>query len=462
VKTPLTDRTIKAAKPTARAYDIHDAVVPGLLLEVRPSGLKRLALLKRFPGSRNPTRRLIGQYGAVTLEQARAVARRWLELLHAGIDPAREVERNRIAEARKQRHTFAHVIERYIAIEMMGPDPAHPRHRSHRKMRTGLDILTALFGDRPVTDFEEDPEALLAPLELIAQIGTDRALVKLGCRQKLLRPGRAAKPSAEQSRSLFTLLRMVFNFAVEHGGFGLSRNPIGHIRKARRFGSTVRRDHALSDEELAALWIAAARLQRPHGQVYRTLVLSGLRLNEVAGASWSEIDRDSNLWTIPASRMKGKNGSARAHVVPLTKELRKLFDGIERGDRGPYVFSVKDGATPVATGSSELKTTLDSEMLRVLRTRAAARGEDPGKAVVRAWRNHDIRRVVKSGMARLNIRDDVSEMILAHKRPGLTGVYDVYDRLDERRAAIEQWSAFVAGLVDPRPANVVRMQRANR
>ena len=120
MKTTLTDRAIKAAKPKARAYDMHDGVVPGLLVEVRPSGVKRLALLKRFPGSRNPTRRLIGQYGAITLEQARATARRWLELLQAGIDPATEVERARMAEARKQPPHLRYLVG------------ALHRHRSHR------------------------------------------------------------------------------------------------------------------------------------------------------------------------------------------------------------------------------------------------------------------------------------------------------------------------------------------
>jgi hypothetical protein len=62
-------------------------------------------------------------------------------------------------------------------------------------------------------------------------------------------------------------------------------------------------------------------------------------------------------------------------------------------------------------------------------------------------------------MAKLGVRDDVSEMILAHKRVGLSGIYDTYDRLAERRAALEQWSNHIAGLMTPRPANVVRMRR---
>jgi hypothetical protein len=62
-------------------------------------------------------------------------------------------------------------------------------------------------------------------------------------------------------------------------------------------------------------------------------------------------------------------------------------------------------------------------------------------------------------MAKLGVRDDVSELILAHKRIGLPGIYDTYDRLPERRVALEQWSNHIAGLIDPRPANVVRIRR---
>jgi Arm DNA-binding domain len=456
MKSTLTDRAVKAAKPQARAYDMHDAVVPGLLLEVRPSGLKRLALLKRYPGSKNPTRRLIGSYGAVTLEQARTTARRWLELLHAGIDPATEAERAKRAEARKQRHTFAHVVERYRAIEVIGPDPARPRQRGWRKIGNALDILVALFGERPVTDFEDDPEALMAPLELIAQIGTDRALVQLGARKKLLRPGRASKPSPDQARSLFTILHMVFTFAVDHGGFGLARNPIGHIRKRRRLGAAVRREHTLDDDETAALWIAAGRLRPPHRQVYRALLLSGLRLGEVARAHASEFKGD--IWSIAETRMKGRNGTARTHCVPITKALRAVLDELPR--HGGFVFSVNGGRSPIATGGSEIKATLANEMLHVLRVRAKARGEDPAKVTLRPWRNHDIRRVIKSGMRKLNVADDVSEAILAHKRTGLSGIYDQYDRWPERQAALEAWASYVAGLVSPRPGlNVVRLRR---
>jgi hypothetical protein len=176
----LTDRGVRAVRPAAKAYDMFDAVVPGLAVRVLPTGVRSFVLVARFPRSSNPTRRSLGKYGELTLEAARTKARRWLELLQAGIDPATEVERARIAEARKRRHSFVHVVERYIATEVIGPDPARPRHRGHRKTLNALGVLVELFGERSVADFEDDPEALLAPLELIAQLGTDRALVRLG------------------------------------------------------------------------------------------------------------------------------------------------------------------------------------------------------------------------------------------------------------------------------------------
>src|SRR5262245_36340491 len=93
MKTALTDRAIKAARPAARPYDMHDAVVPGLAVRVLPSRVKSFVLIARFPGSRNPTRRALGAYGAVSLEKARGKARQWLELIARSIDPAKEAER---------------------------------------------------------------------------------------------------------------------------------------------------------------------------------------------------------------------------------------------------------------------------------------------------------------------------------------------------------------------------------
>jgi len=76
----ITDRTLKALKP---GDEIMDSVVPSF--GVRVSGTKKsFVVVKRFPGSSNPTRRTLGAYGEITLEQARNKARSWLETIGRG------------------------------------------------------------------------------------------------------------------------------------------------------------------------------------------------------------------------------------------------------------------------------------------------------------------------------------------------------------------------------------------
>jgi integrase len=89
--------------------------------------------------------------------------------------------------------------------------------------------------------------------------------------------------------------------------------------------------------------------------MYRLLMLSGLRRNEVAEAQWREFDLKKKIWTIPAERMKG----GAAHVVPLTDEMLALLSSLPRLDAGDHLFSTTLGRKPVS-GFSNTKRRLDS------------------------------------------------------------------------------------------------------
>jgi integrase len=446
MKTTLTDRAIKAARPKAKAYDIYDAVVPGLALNVLPSGVKRFVLIKRFPGSKHPTRRVLGAYGELTLEAARNKAREWLALIARNVDPAEEVARLKRAADARRATTFAAVVEDFIRIEVQGSSGKQPHHRTADETVARLrNILVPLFGHRPVTELTANE--ILEPLQLISQIGTDRALLRLKARKALQRSGRKSGAAPEQARKLFATMERLLNWASEpRAGYGLEHSPLERVRK-RPFGSSERRERTLNDEELTALQLAIARLAPPYRQAYQVLLLSGLRLNEAVQVTWWEIE--GNVWVVPAERMKAKNGKARAHVVPVTSALRKVFDGTPRGKRGDFIFSRDDGAAPAAVGNSLLKGHLDKLMLEILRQRAIARGEDPDRVVLQPWRNHDIRRTCRTTLSRLGVSYDVAEAVLAHAIGGVGGVYDRWGRFPEKRDALERWAKFLAGLVSP-------------
>jgi hypothetical protein len=53
---------------------------------------------------------------------------------------------------------------------------------------------------------------------------------------------------------------------------------------------------------------------------------------------------------------------------------------------------------------------------------------------------HDLRRTCRTGLARLKIPPHIAERVLNHAQERIAGTYDVYDYLEERRAALNAWA----------------------
>ena len=434
MKAILTDRAVKAAKA-----DIADAVVPGFVLRVRPSGAKSYALLARFPGSSNPTRRTIAKEGAISLAEARDKARKWLDLLGRGIDPAGEVERERDEANRKREETIAAVAETYLATQVIGK-----MRQEVRTVHNFRAILIPLFGHRPIADLTSR-EVSLALAE-VEKHGSDQALVNLGIRKALRRPGRPSGPAPTQARNLFVYLDGMLRWAAGTGDYGIELSPLQRVSKAKRFGPAPRRSRYLNDIEIGTVWRASGTLRKPYRQLYRMLFLTGLRLSEVLEASWGEINLKTGQWTIPSARMKGRDHSAQEHTIPLTSHMLDVLNELSRGTRGPFVFSVNGGKSSIAS-RGKFKAMLDEAM-------AADLGVPDSQ--LPQFTNHDLRRTLRTCVSKLGVRDDVGEAILAHRRLGVVGIYNHHNLLDERRVAHEMWGEF---LMQCAGSNVVRMQR---
>ena len=109
------------------------------------------------------------------------------------------------------------------------------------------------------------------------------------------------------------------------------------------------------------------------------------------------------------------------------------------------------------SGFSQGKKRLDAAMLK------AKRDELGDKAApIPHWILHDLRRTAATGMARLNIPPHVVDKVLNHVSGTIRGVAAVYNRfeyLDERRAALEAWGRYVDNLVSFVVPNVVAIRR---
>jgi len=78
------------------------------------------------------------------------------------------------------------------------------------------------------------------------------------------------------------------------------------------------------------------------------------------------------------------------------------------------------------------------------------------------WTLHDLRRTVRTKLPELGVSDVVAEAVLAHARPGIKGVYDLYSYLPEKRDALERWAVRLAAIVNPAPANVIPLRSGAR
>lgn len=437
VKKNLNDRKLKSLKRDKQRedklghYDTWDALVPGLGVRTSKTGRRTFVLMTRYPGSRNPTRRALGAYGELTLEKAREKAQGWLRLIGQGKDPAIVEEEKQQAALELQANTFAAVAEDYLQIQVVGSDPENPRQRKAAEVsRVFRNVFIALWGERPIASISRHD--ILGLIERVRDQGTAATLAAY-------RKGDSeveTAPAPGQARNLLGHLKTLFGWAIERGAYGLESSPCEHLKAARIIGERQSDHRTLTDLELLAFWQSTAELGYPCGPIYRLLLLSGLRLNEVADAAWSEFDLQKGTWTIPASRMKGKNGKARSHVVPLTADMLSILGGLPRFNRGEHLFSTNSGESPVWV-SDKVKRRLDAAMLEKLRELAEKHGEAPRNVKLPAWINHDLRRTLRFRLSELRVDSDVAEAILAHVKPGIRGVDEL---LDEKRDALELWA----------------------
>ena len=81
-----------------------------------------------------------------------------------------------------------------------------------------------------------------------------------------------------------------------------------------------------------------------------------------------------------------------------------------------------------------------------------------------AWRIHDLRRAMASGMAKMGIQLPVVEKVLNHTSGTFSGVQGVYQRHDfaaEKCVALEGWARHLRALTAPTAtAEVVMFHRA--
>ena len=405
----LTVQSVERHKPKPeRRLEIPDAALPGFYLIVQPSGAKSWAVRYRIAGK--PRKYTIGRYPLFDLLAARTRAREALQLVALGQDPI--LVKRSTAEAAKV--AAEDRVERVVTLYV-------DRHLKPNGKPGYVETQEGLLRNHVVPRWGQRRIGDVTKREVVALIdGLTDAGMTTGANR------------------VFAATRALFNFALRREI--IATTPFLGLKPPL---TETSRERVLTDAEVRLLWQAADVVGFPFGPAAKLLLLTAQRRDEVIRMVRSEVDGD--LWTLPAGRTK----NSLEHLVPLSAAAGAILNAVPRiaGSAG-YVFT-RTGESPVSdyTGG---KARLDKAMLTLAREDAAAAGRDPAAVELKPWRFHDLRRTASTGMARLGQPIHVTEAVLNHRSGtlgGLAGIYNRYQYLDEKRAALEAWAKHVEAIV---------------
>ncbi len=397
--------TVDAAQPGEKDVLLWDDRLPGFGCKVTPKGSRVFVYQYRMGGRGSPVRRYtIGKHGVLTADQARRQAETLALKVSQGNDPQRvKTETAHIAVDL----AFKPYVERFHDDYLRKEWPSSHQDAHSLLIRYAVPVL----GNKPLPEItRKDITSALA-----------------GVKDKV------AMPSL-----MFAILRKMMRWAVNQGD--IDRSPMEGMDAPARAPS---RDRVLDDAELALVWKASEALGYPFGPLVRMLILTGARREEIAALEWSELSRESRVWALPPSR--SKNGvAARQPLSDLAVaelDLLAKRSGKQGGwPKTGFVFSTT--GTTTVSGFSKVKARLD----KVIDALAQKQGTAPPPA----WRLHDLRRTLATGLQRLGVRFEVTEAVLNHvsgSKSGVAGIYQRHDWAKEKATALQSWADHVSALL---------------
>lgn len=380
--------------------ELADPEAPGLRVRcgsLDSDGKAKRVFFYRYRDRAGALRQIrLGEFGPLTLAMARkARARKRLEL-DQGIDPQEQKQRERTearrrrevtkAEQARQRNTVGYLVECYLT-EVVEPSR---KTKGAAETRRLLERTIAAARDAAADEISRERAH-----EIVKAVARTAPRVAQMARQEL---------------------RACWEHALAVGRLKESNPFLG-----KTIGAIPRiapKQSALKPAQVGAL----LRWMREPGSYSRTVadalelaLRTGLRTGEVCGIHAEEVEeRDGVLWLdIPGARMK----QGRAHSVPLVGRAREIVLA-RLQDGGGFLFPSRVG-----------NRAIEQKVLGVEVYACSSRSKAPAYAhrkpcPVGGWAPHDLRRTARTLLAELGCPFEIAESILAHRLPGLAGVYN--------------------------------------
>lgn len=435
----LTDRSIKALKPTGKPYrepeNSKDPTLRGFGVQVSASGAKAFYVSFSW-GDERPFLSL-GPYPSTTLEEARRKCREVRKLIAAGIDPrlARTKSIEQQEAEKRARREAAEAQRRAVEDEA----------RRRAEVASVADLFSAYAATIATARTRKEVTRTLskdgAPL-LDSKVDEVSEADARNCVEKV-----RARGAERVARNFFWYGHAAFAHGLDIASdpaqppvlrrrYPLTKNPFAgaYPRKVRQevLPKATAGERALDTGEVRRLWQAldSGRFSVGASVVLKLALLLGQRIEEIAGMRWAElrIDAHGGYWEIPWTRIKTGRKRPQNHIVPLPPLALEVVRSVPNLG-GACVFpklGALDEPMPYATLTRALSRLIaDTQEECAPLAHASAR---------------DVRRTVKTHMARLRIPKEYRDRLQNHALGDVAEVhYDKHDFYREKELALQCW-----------------------
>lgn len=207
----------------------------------------------------------------------------------------------------------------------------------------------------------------------------------------------------------------------------------GRLRsKGKKIGGeyTGSGKRALDERELGVLINWLPNFSRTVADALTLYLWTGTRGAEIVGLEKDEIGQEETgwWWTLPKEKTKNmRRENATDLRVPLVGRAKEVALR-RRAQTERYLFPHESGERPI-----------DQKMIQggvyhhqpYCKTRTSAANARP-RLPVSHWSPHDLRRSVRTLLAKMGCPNDVAEAVLGHMQPGIVGVYNRHSYDAER------------------------------
>lgn len=334
----LTKASVDRAAPGPTERFLWDEDPKGFGVKIFPSGIKTFIFQYRTPEGQS--RRLtIGKMSdALTLNQARDIARGHAVAVHQGRDP--QVEK----KARRSAITVNDLLDDYLQSEAFAGKAESTRAIDRGRMERHVRPLLG----KEVAD-KLTPERVKAAHREITE-GKTAARVKTGSRGLARVSG-----GVGTANKAVLVLSAALKWGVDSNL--VKQNVAGIAAKELRAGRTGKREVIIEGaDEYRRLFTALQRLEstkvlRPAAaDAIRFIALTGARRGEATGLRWAWVDLKAGRIAIPAKHHKGGHKTGEQRIIMLPSEAQAIIARQPKGEPDDFVFAPAKGEGALSLG----------------------------------------------------------------------------------------------------------------